>query len=214
MLEWGWGRTGGLGSEIALWPSGGWHGWRRSREPYYSRPRLGAFGLGSSKLPHPWLLLQLTLSHGVEHLASLLTTKRVWGWRVAWGLNRGKSGRPGPHLGLGWGFPPGRASLGSRVPARRNGDLARGVERRPGAQLGLLLLELELLEGGRVELSPGLQGLHVVGRLGRHGARAVGASLGVLELLLDRHAGEHWVHCICGQRMKSFTLSYSCKLTG
>lgn len=104
---------------------------------------------------------------------------------MAWGLDRGKSGGPWAHLDLGWGFPPGWASLGCRVPAR--GYLTRGVERRPRAELGklgLLLLLLELLQGSRVELSPCLQGLHVVGCLGGHRSGAMGASLRVLELLL------------------------------
>lgn len=102
---------------------------------------------------------------------------------MAWSLDRSKSGGPWAHLDLGWGFPPGRASLGSRVPARGHGYLTRGVERRPRAKLGMLLL-LELLQGSRVELSPCLQGLHVVGCLGGHRSRAMGASLRVLELLL------------------------------
>lgn len=73
---------------------------------------------------------------------------------MAGSLDRSKGGGTWNHLGLGWGLPPGRASLGGRwledpggqlVPARRHSHLTRRVERGSGSELGQLSLLLGLL---------------------------------------------------------------------
>lgn len=194
-----------------------WKRWRRSGWSCDTNgTTLRAFRLGGGKLTHARLLLlwlQLCLSHGVKHLPGLLASKRVGRWRVAGRLYCSEGGWALNHLGLGWGLPPGRASLsrlwlerGHLVPAR--GHLTCWVEGRSGAELGelrlllglllLVMLLLQLLQSCRVELPPSLQRLHVMGSLRGHRTCPVGNSLLMLKLLLllNRHTWHHRVHHI------------------
>lgn len=91
LLERRRGGTGGFGSEVTLLP-GCW--WERRRGPggpdYTTGSCLRAFRLRGCKLSHATLLLllQLSLSHNVKYLPSLLAAIGVGRWRVVWSLNR------------------------------------------------------------------------------------------------------------------------------
>lgn len=112
LLEGRGGGTRRLCRKVALRPRSLRHGRRRSgRSDHATRSSLGALGLRGSKLSCSWLLLHhRTLSHGVEHLAGLLATKRVGGRRMTRGLNSGHRRWPLDHLALGGRLPPGRAT--------------------------------------------------------------------------------------------------------
>ena len=89
LLERRRGGTGGLGSKVTLL-SRSWRERRRGPRGSYYTPRAcrRAFRLRGCKLSHATLLLlQLTLSHSIKDLSSLLAAIWVGRWRVVWGLN-------------------------------------------------------------------------------------------------------------------------------